>query len=224
MRIQPTIVLGVTFGLLACAAIGQERGKIPGRNSSADAGQIRLQRALDSQFDCSFDNEPLSQVLDQIALKAQVSLSIDEESLQTSGIRIQANVTLKLRRVTLSNVLKIVLDQFQLVPVVENGFIKITPRYQSGTKSYVRKYSVADLVEGPTGRTSDNDLQLLLAAIQSTTGEIWDAENEEQNSIIADSQTGVLTVRQPLAGHHEVRGLLQAIRKAKSTGRQLRLR
>ena len=117
-----------------------------GRSPTAPAEAI-IQKKLTTQVKASFQNQPLSLVLDSLAKQADVPLHIDMVGLESEGVRSDTPVTMNLdQSISLKSALKLLLGPLHLDSVVQDEVLKVTsPRLVKG-EVYSLSYHVADLV------------------------------------------------------------------------------
>ena len=109
--------------------------------------ELEIKRKLKTPVMVSFNDAPLSQVMDYLAKQAQVNLFLDPEGLAQEGVSTAAPVTLNLaQEISLQSALNLILQPRHLAFVIKDEVLKITSEQLKNGEVYTVTYNVADLV------------------------------------------------------------------------------
>ncbi|MEM1069748.1 MAG: DUF4974 domain-containing protein, partial [Planctomycetota bacterium] len=176
------------------AAVGPADPRLPMTLPNAQDWRALSEMRLGSQFDegsrlsaaeqeiesklevpvaaVEYNNQPLSQVLDELRAYAGIPIVIDNRALASVRVTSESPVTLpRLDNRRLKSVLNLILSQMELTYVIENDVLMITSMEAKRMKVYPRTYRVTDLVTPIPNFTSSYEDGLagaLRAAYQMT--------------------------------------------------------
>ncbi len=109
--------------------------------------EIEIEQKLKTPVSLSFNNEPLSNVLDQLARLAAVNLFLDPQGLAEEGVSSNTPVNIEVRQeIMLKSALNLILEPLRLSYVVKDEVLKITSEQMRDGEVYTVSYNVADLV------------------------------------------------------------------------------
>jgi hypothetical protein len=133
--------------------------------------------ALQTQISVEFNKQPISDVIEALSKKMNVTIMLDNAILDALGVAADTPVTVVGRDVSLRTILHKVLGEVGLTYIIEDETIKVVTPEMAKNKLVIRTYSVADLVwvgnTGIGGFLQPGLQQLQLAAnIQNLIGMI----------------------------------------------------
>jgi len=106
-----------------------------------------IYEALKTRVEASFENEPLSQVMDALGRMAGVNVYLDPQGLTAEGVTSDEPVTLNLTQpISLESALMLILEPLRLSYVIQHEVLRITSEQTRDTDTYSHVYNVADLV------------------------------------------------------------------------------
>lgn len=109
--------------------------------------ELEIQRSLREKVRVSYNNEPLSTVLDDLGSLAGISVYLDPNGMQVEGVTSDMPVSINLNQeIQLKSALNLVLEPFGLTYVVQDEVLKITSEDIREKKTETIAYDVADLV------------------------------------------------------------------------------
>jgi hypothetical protein len=155
-----------------------------------------------------YANQPLDQVVNEIAQKYGLPIQIDTVALNDQGLNVDEPVTISIRGISLRSALELLLKRLSLTSIVVNEVLMITTPQVAEEHLKICVYDVRDLV-GPSGRAAPALIDAVQAAVAPET---W-AKNGGGTGDIKALPWGVLLISQTEAVHDEIRGLLTALRK-----------
>ncbi|HEY6563093.1 MAG TPA: hypothetical protein VIY86_01230, partial [Pirellulaceae bacterium] len=123
------------------SALARERGR------KRTPAELEIESALRRPVDVSFENEPLSAVIEKLAKMSGVNVYLDPEGLSAEGISSNQTVSLNLRKpISLKSALNLVLEPLHLAHFVDNEVLRITSEQARDNETVRESYPVADLV------------------------------------------------------------------------------
>ncbi len=206
--------------------------------------QARLEKHVDAVFQATAtiegvtDKEThLDDVLEYLAKAAGVQMYVDRRALEDLGVVAkEAQVTMNLKDVPAEMVLRLVLRQYGLAYMLDNGVVIVTTPEEVEQSLEIRVYAVGDLVQPPSkpaavefdpGRPSypgpagaaigaalgaSSHVSELMDLITSTV-EPTSWEEVGGPATIRDYR-GALVIAQTYQGHRKVEKLLEGLREA----------
>ncbi len=147
----------------------------------------------------------LSEPLSLLASRCGFRLWIDKESLESDGIDLEQQVTLRMNGAPLDTVLHKLLDPLALTFVVEEGTLVVTTVIKAREMQSMRICYTGDI---PEARSASE----WLATIQETTSGLWEQEDGEGGTLWKVVPEW-LVIRQTHACHLETAELLDDLRQ-----------
>lgn len=225
------IVLGL---VLTGAAFAQDR-----QMSDSETKRAVLNKLETMKIDLNEVDRPLDEMVAYLRDFSNINFLIDPE-VYTKVSKDQMKVTIKVKNVRLKSALKLILGQYDLSAVYQDGIVKITTRERVNQNVITLFYDVRDLLlkinnfpgpkleltggEGSGGTTgitfaveepqeSKVDEGFLEELIKTNTGgKSWE---ENPHAAIRITPTGILIVTQTKAVHKEVENLINMLRHYK---------
>ena len=109
--------------------------------------EMEIEKKLRTPILVSFQNKPLSQVLDQLGKLADINIHLDEEGLRQEGLSPDTPVTLELsHEIMLKSYLNLLLDARHLCYIIKDEVLKVTSEQMRAGQIYTVTYAVGDLV------------------------------------------------------------------------------
>ncbi len=109
--------------------------------------ELEIQKKLKTPVSVSFNNQPLSKVIDYLAKMTDVNIYLDPKGLSEEGVSTDTPVTLEVRHeIMLKSALNLVLEPLHLSYVVKDEVLKVTSEQMKDGEVYMQTYNVADLV------------------------------------------------------------------------------
>ncbi len=179
------------------------------------AAQERIDKALDKEVDFQFEDAPLKDVAAFFRDVLEVSVQVDERSLEAAGIAGDSAITCKVSKISARAALRLALKKLDASFVIRDESLTITSRDDAGRMLEVHVYPVRDLVavKAEDGSSSD-DYEALIAAIQSTiAAPSWDASGGSA-TIKPLPTAGSLVISQTSEVQSQIEKLLNALRKS----------
>lgn len=162
----------------------------------------RIQKALGERTDLSFIDVPLTDAIQFLEDRHQISIIFETAALQDQGVDPSSPVTLELSGITLRSALKLMLQPLQLTYIVEDEVMKITTLERANETLVTRVYPVRDLAD------DYEELQSVIEAIQAGCDQAgWSTTSNKSISGVKKSRS--LVIRQTHAVHDEIEALLR---------------
>ena len=109
--------------------------------------ELDIERKLETPVSATFEDRPLSQVIDQLAELAQINIVLDPRGLGEELVASDTPVSIDLEHeVSLKSALHLILEPLNLDFVIKDEVLKITSSQLRDTEVMIRTYNVADLV------------------------------------------------------------------------------
>ncbi|MBN2580135.1 MAG: hypothetical protein JXB10_14185 [Pirellulales bacterium] len=110
--------------------------------------EIEIERKLKTPVSVSFDNAPLSEVIESLAKMADVNIFLDPRGLAEEAVATDTPVTIHNIHgdIALESALKLILEPLHLSFIIKDEVLKITSEQMRDGDVYTRTYNVADLV------------------------------------------------------------------------------
>src|SRR5262249_8598674 len=105
-----------------------------------------IQRKLATPVTMNFEGAPLKQVIEDLRDVNGINIVVDRPALQSEGIDLESQVTIKLNKVSLKSALNLLLHQVHLTHVIKDEVLQITTEAYARGKLIPVTYQVADLV------------------------------------------------------------------------------
>ncbi len=165
--------------------------------------QQRAQQILETPVNCDFANKPLGECLEALCSNVKVTLKIERTALETDGVDINEQVSLKLSGIKFRTALTLLLNDLYCDWTMNNDTLQVTTT--TALKQEVRSHAVADLEAA--GLVGDEFLE---AIESSVLPESWKAVGGESSLRLDDDR---LIVTQTRPGHEGVERLLAQLRE-----------
>ncbi len=203
---------GILVVCVAYAVVGDDRFWVATDITPSLPSSTRIERALHSQTECSFADNPLEEALNFLEDHHNIDIWLDKAALQEDGVTSDQQVTLLISGISLESALHLLLDPLGLTYIIEDEVLKITTQAKAQEKQSTRVYLVRDLVDLGDGT---DDYITLMSAIEQTTSGKWMNIDQEGGAMSAVDNARSLVIRQTQKVHREIDGLLTALRRAK---------
>ncbi len=182
----------------------------------------KIETALASPTQFDFVDVPLEDVVDYLNDYHQIEIQLDKKAMDKAGIRADSQLTKKIKGVTLSAALRLLLHELNLSWVIQDEVLFITPTEAAENRLVTRIYPVTDIVGRKRDKNGkvDADLTPLLQTIEATVfPETWnDVGGPGSIAPIPLGNAEVLVISQTQAVHKEIAALLAGLRKAQPAG------
>lgn len=207
--------------------------------TDSETKRLVLNKLETMKISLSEVDRPLDELVAYLRDFSNINFLIDPE-VYTKVSKDQMRVTIKVKDVRLKSALKLILGQYDLAAVYQDGIVRITTRERVNQNVITQFYDVRDLLlkisnfpgpkleltggEGSGGSTgitftveepqqSKVDEGFLEELIKTNTGgKSWE---ENPNAAVRITPTGILIVTQTRAVHKEVENLLNMLRHYK---------
>ncbi|MBT6460202.1 MAG: hypothetical protein HOK57_10390, partial [Planctomycetaceae bacterium] len=127
-----------------------------GRSQMSPA-EMKIKSNLSNQVEAKYRNQPLAEVLDDLAKQAKVPIHVDLIGLESESVGTDTPVTIALdQTISLKSALKLLLEPLHLDYVIRDEVLKITSPQLVQGEVYSVSYPVADLVIPIPNFSSDN--------------------------------------------------------------------
>ena len=127
-----------------------------GRSQMSPA-EMKIKSNLSNQIEARYRNQPLAEVLDDLAKQAKVPIHVDLIGLESESVGTDTPVTISLdQTISLKSALKLLLEPLHLDYVIRDEVLKITSPQLVQGEVYSVSYPVADLVIPIPNFSSDN--------------------------------------------------------------------
>ena len=201
---------------LASGSYGQEA--LPRPNEA----EAKIEAALGEPARLHFADQPLADVVEQLAKRHKIAIQIDNKTLAQVGLGSNTPVTAHVEGVTLRSALRLMLAQRALTYAIRDEALVITTQSEAESMLTVAFYPVGDLVATDNGfrpppapgQVAHEDYQQLIELITCCVGATtWD-EIGGPGAIHAYPRSHALAITQTAEIHHEIAELLAALRQA----------
>ena len=126
---------------------------VEGRRGSSEltegrsVAEVEIYEALKKPIQVSYENQPLSDVMDDLAKMTGINIMLDPRGLTQEGISSDTPVSFAVNReISLKSALNIILERMHLSYVIKDEVLKVTSEQLRDGELKVRTYNVADLV------------------------------------------------------------------------------
>jgi tetratricopeptide (TPR) repeat protein len=171
--------------------------------SGKSAKEREIERCLDKPVSLSFDNVPLSKVIDDLSTMQGINIVPDMPALNEEGVDLGSKVSFRVEDMTLKSALKNLLNNVHLTYVVEDEALKITTPTKARGKPVPLPYCVGEL-GGP-----ENLPALIRITVAPKT---WDGQGGA-GTVEFFPKTGLMVVNQLPDVQEEIADLLAALRR-----------
>lgn len=191
-------------------------------STATDAGTIRemnenkLRQALEQVITVDFVDTPLRDVIDFISTSLQVSVVLDQRSLEAEGLAIDTPVSLALNGLHCRSVLDLLCQRLQGAAawMIADETLIITSTERAEAQLVTRVYGLSDLLEpAPPFGTGSEALMTILRQSASARDGGW--QDEGGNGQIVVSTEGVFVVSHRERVHDQLDQLLKAMRSVR---------
>ena len=167
-----------------------------------------IRAALRGKTTVAFKDKPLSSVAKEIGSKIGISIVLDTTALAEDGISPDEPITISFNNITLASALKLMLEPYGLIAVVDHGALKLTTVVvaESHESYYMMLHDVTDLIDAGYG-----DQQLTDAILNCTAGP-WE-ETDGDGGLNSGPIRGILFIRHCDKVHQETLLLLHDLRQ-----------
>ena len=115
--------------------------------SEMTPSEIKIKSSLTNQVELKYRDQPLAEVLDDLARQAEVPIYVDLVGLETEAVGTDTPVTISLdQAISLKSALKLLLEPLHLDYVIRDEVLKVTSPQRVQGEVYSVSYPVADLV------------------------------------------------------------------------------
>jgi type II secretory pathway component GspD/PulD (secretin) len=108
-----------------------------------------IEKKLNEPISINMNNQTLEEAVTFLQNYTNLNVVLDPRALQDEGLSKESKVSLTLQKAKLRTALKLMLQPLGLTWKVEDDVLMITSKQASRDTTYVKSYSVADLVIGP---------------------------------------------------------------------------
>jgi hypothetical protein len=234
MRGWPIIILavlvpaisGLLFAVSAApksTAAGAARRPAVATNPAAakpESGELRTYRALQRRISIQMQDQPLSEVVKEIAARGGINCLLDPRALQESGVSPDVKIRVDANDVRLSTLLDQIVTPLGLDFVVTNETVTITNRQRAKGNLLSVTYPISDLTMRIQNGRNAPDAEAVSNLIETITATIapesW-SEQGGQGSVTFSEKNVNLVVRQTADVQREVQGLLARLRRERNT-------
>ncbi|MBC8876935.1 MAG: hypothetical protein H8E44_46495 [Planctomycetes bacterium] len=116
-------------------------------NTQKKATTPKIHERLKQKVEVSFENTPLSEVLEEIGKKARLNIAIDKAGVQEEGVTVDEPVTIQLASaISVKSALNLILEPLHLDYVIVGEVLKVTGESRIAARAFPRVYNVANLV------------------------------------------------------------------------------
>ena len=116
-------------------------------NTQKKATTPKIHERLKQKVEVSFENTPLSEVLEEIGKKARLNIAIDKAGVQEEGVTVDEPVTIQLASaISVKSALNLILEPLHLDYVIVGEVLKITSETRIAGRVFPKVYNVPDLV------------------------------------------------------------------------------
>jgi general secretion pathway protein D len=156
-------------------------------------GEATLEQKLDQRIDIDFLEVPLRDAISYIQENTGIQFVIRQKQLEGASISPDTAITKKLKRVRISTMLELLLDDLELTYVDRDGLVLITTPEDAESRLQTRVYDCRDLLkmEAPAG--ADKFLPQKNAPLKfppaGTVGGMFAVEYQIQTPVAADTQS-----------------------------------
>lgn len=128
--------------------VNQSRRKLLERQRrKLSPAEVEIQAALAKPVEVKFNNRPLKEVLDTLAVAAGINIHLDAAGLAAESVSTDTPVTINLTQpITLKSALNLILEELNMSYIIQNEVLKVTSEQTRDSDVYPRVYDVADLV------------------------------------------------------------------------------
>lgn len=160
---------------------------------------------------------PLREVFADIGKKSGIHVTIDEEAVMNEGGDLEAATSVSVAGLPLDRTLDHLVRGHKLDWTVEDDGVLITSASRLQEMLITHVHDVTDLCEEP----SQSLIDLIMSVIDPPTWDSWGGPGTIKPDASASGK--FLVVSQTLAVHRQVRGLLDCLRRLKSTPPEQRM-
>ena len=165
----------------------------------------RLQRVLETEIDCDFTDQPLTDVVKWLSETLDDEIVLDTESLAEEGIAADSAVTFQ-GRMTARAALQRILEPLQLTQIFRHGAVFITSLPKSKELRQTVVYDVADIL------LVGHSMQALMRLIEDSTVGPW-INTDGEGGTQTEFPGGLLVILQVPSVQDEIALLLTGLRK-----------
>lgn len=174
----------------------------------------KILAVLDQPTEFAFVDRPLHELIREVAKRHGIEIQVDSYALGNADIDISTPVTRKVKGVSLSSALRLVLRDLDLSAVVKDEVLLITTSSVAESFSVTKIYLVGDLVRQPgKSDAQEGEYDALVALIQKCVAtDSWNG-NGGQGTIGPLENRDMLVISQTEENHRAIARLLAELRR-----------
>jgi general secretion pathway protein D len=116
-------------------------------NNLRSPRERQIEQALKTQVLLKYNQRPLTEVLNDLAKLANISIYLDPQGMAAEGVTTDTPVSINLsNEVSLKSALLLILEPLRMNYVIANDVLKVTSSELTVGKVYTKSYPVADLI------------------------------------------------------------------------------
>jgi hypothetical protein len=185
-----------------------------------ESGELRTYRALQRRISIQMQDEPLAEVVKEIAARGGINCLLDPRALQESAVSPDVKIRVDASDVRLSTLLDQIVTPLGLDFVVSNETVKITNRLRAKGNLVSVTYPISDLAMRIQNGRNAPDTEAVSNLIETITAtvapESW-TEQEGPGSVTFSEKNASLIVRQTAEVQREIQGLLARLRRERNS-------
>lgn len=175
--------------------------------SRASAAYLRIDQALNREAKFDYLDQPLKDVVQDIAFSYKIPIIIDTRALEAFAIDTATPIIIHVEGVSLRSALRLMLGSLELTYVIRDEVLQITTPEAAEASPSTRFYFVAELVP-PSG-----DGEVLVELIKTLVAPKTWCDCEGVGSIVYVEHLRSLAIRQTDEVFHDIEGLLATTKK-----------
>lgn len=181
----------------------------------------RINRALD--LDTAFDylDQPLSDVVQDIAFAHNIPIIIDAKALLDFGIDLNSPVSISLKGISLRSALRLLLNELELTYMIQDEVLQVTTPEEAETRPSIRIYSISDLLPSDGDRDAEVFVELITTMVAPDTWQVTGG----RGAVVYLKHIESLVIRQTEEVFDGISELLASIRQSaeqRTTAGQIR--
>ena len=137
----------ISYDVETWAEIDKTRKGSSDPNAYQTESELEIHRKLKTPVLPSYNDMPLSEVIDGLSKVAGINIHLDPRGLSQEGVQPDTGVTLNLgREISLESALNLILEPLHLTYMIKDEVLKITSEQIRDGDLMLKTYNVADLV------------------------------------------------------------------------------
>ncbi len=207
------LLLAIAWGVIRETDVRGEEDDRRAAATAIDQAEAAVLRKLEEPTDVDFRDTSLLDALNELGKRHELQMDFDRPALADARVSLdQVKVTLALRGMRLRSVFSLMLEQFELIWMIQNGRFRITTMGVAWNAEIAEVHDVSDLLD--QAALPDGDVDALIDLLTSSISpESWD----EGNNIGIERLPGALVVRQTQPMQEQIAGILAAIRTTRQS-------